>query len=71
MIATKNKREAEFIFTKAQQRMCKNAVMSIREHPSETEDVTDVSYEVINRGCPKRRREGSAYCQTCSDNYKS
>lgn len=64
---TIDKRKADYVLTKSQNRMCKNAKVDMKTTP--TEDVTVFEYEIINRGCPRLRRSGSAYCQQCSDDY--
>ncbi len=46
---------------------CKNAVLFIEP----TKDAKELfSFTVSNKGCLNLRRNGSAWCQECSDNHR-
>lgn len=56
--------------------LCKNAVIEVVEagemmvkKPSGTE-VSEMNYEIRGDGCRNQRRNGSAFCQDCSDKFK-
>lgn len=49
-------------FSKAKKTTCKHAAMSIVGD-------SEKGFEIINKGCINPRRNGSAYCQGCSDIY--
>ena len=52
-------KEALKKMNKEKNTLCKNAEVSLGE-----------KFEVLNTGCPNHRRNGSAWCQECSDKHK-
>lgn len=53
------------------QKFCKNSICTLVDIP-DTEDKIDPAdkYNVDVTGCPNIRRNGSAFCQDCSDAHK-
>lgn len=61
---------------KLRQSLCKNAIVEVvnqgmyeRENKDGTK-VKDIDWGVRGDGCRNQRRNGSAFCQECSDKHK-
>lgn len=52
------------------QQLCKNSELRV-ENTVNDYKTYDFQYQVMNDGCPNDRRNGSAWCQSCSDKHKS
>lgn len=61
---------AEHIMSGQRQTFCKNAKLSIVTLTDEKDD-SKVTLDIQNEGCKNVRRNGSAWCQECSDKHKS
>ena len=49
-------------------KLCKGTRVSVM---AEKDEKTGTSYHVVAVGCRNERRNGSAWCQACSDNHRS
>lgn len=61
---------AKAIIETKRQYTCKNEQLEIITVPDK-KDKTVIKLDIQNLACDNKRRHGSAYCQECSDKYKS
>lgn len=71
-----NQATAEKFARSVRQKLCKNATVEV--YPTGevemvmglTTKIAEESFDVRGDGCRNQRRNGSAFCQECSDKYK-
>jgi hypothetical protein len=61
-------RKAILELNKSRQTTCKNAVIAIVDEKFDYGSMK-LTYNLSNTGCLNKRRNGSAYCQECSDKH--
>jgi hypothetical protein len=60
--------EAERDARQMARKLCKSNVVSV---VTKKDEKTGVSYHVVAEGCRNERRDGSAWCQACSDAHRA
>lgn len=68
---------ATYFANRVRQDLCKNAVIEVVDTGKEEKVqiapgkyTLEVSYDIRSDGCQNKRRNGSAFCQECSDKHK-
>lgn len=59
----------EHALTVTKNQFCKNGEYSLKPKKNDNEKRIYI-WEIKNKGCKNLRRNGSAFCQACSDKYK-
>lgn len=59
----------ESVLSKTRQVTCANAILGLKQTKNNTEKHI-YDFKLTSGGCKNRRRDGSKFCQDCSDNFK-